>query len=73
MMTSKQPHIIFIITDQQRYDTIAGLGYPFMETPTLTGLSRRVRTLHNAMLLGPHAFLLGQVFLQATMRTLQVS
>ena len=37
-MTSKQPHIIFIITDQQRYDTIAGLGFPYMETPHLDRL-----------------------------------
>ncbi|MEY3419634.1 MAG: hypothetical protein RJA46_1405 [Pseudomonadota bacterium] len=38
LMTTKQPHIIFIITDQQRYDTIAGLGYPHMETPNLDRL-----------------------------------
>jgi len=30
-----RPNIIFIITDQQRYDTIAALGYPHMETPHL--------------------------------------
>lgn len=35
-----RPHIIFIITDQQRYDTIAELGYPFMETPHLDRLVR---------------------------------
>ena len=46
---------------------------PLWRPPTLTGLSKRVHTLRNAMLLGPHAFLLGQVFLRATMRTLQVS
>lgn len=32
------PHIVFVITDQQRYDTIAALGYPFMRTPTLDRL-----------------------------------
>lgn len=37
-MNSKQPHIIFIITDQQRYDTIAGLGYAHMDTPHLDRL-----------------------------------
>ena len=35
-----QPNIVFIITDQQRYDTIAALGYPHMETPHLDRLVR---------------------------------
>lgn len=30
-----QPNIIFIITDQQRYDTIAALGYDHVDTPNL--------------------------------------
>ncbi|MGK0238788.1 MAG: arylsulfatase [Candidatus Pelagisphaera sp.] len=29
----KRPNIILIITDQQRYDTIAALGYPHLNTP----------------------------------------
>ena len=33
-----QPNIIFIITDQQRYDTIAELGFPYMDTPNLDRL-----------------------------------
>ena len=35
-----QPNVIFIITDQQRFDTIAALGYPYMETPNLDRLVR---------------------------------
>jgi arylsulfatase A-like enzyme len=35
---SDRPNIIFIITDQQRYDTIAALGYPHVETPHLDRL-----------------------------------
>ena len=35
-----RPNIIFIITDQQRYDTIAGLGYEYMDTPNLDRLVR---------------------------------
>ena len=35
-----RPNIIFIITDQQRYDTIAGLGYDHMDTPNLDRLVR---------------------------------
>ena len=34
-----QPNIIFIITDQQRYDTIAELGFPYMDTPNLERLA----------------------------------
>ncbi|QDV63161.1 sulfatase family protein [Crateriforma conspicua] len=35
-----RPNIIFIITDQQRYDTIAELGFPHMDTPNLDRLVR---------------------------------
>ena len=37
-MSDARPNIIFIITDQQRYDTIAALGYPHMDTPNLDRL-----------------------------------
>ena len=33
-----QPNIILIETDQQRYDTIAALGFPYMGTPNLDRL-----------------------------------
>ncbi len=34
----ERPNIILIITDQQRYDTIRALGYPYMNTPNLDRL-----------------------------------
>ena len=34
----ERPNIIFIITDQQRYDTIAALGFPYVDTPNLDRL-----------------------------------
>ncbi|MCC6617303.1 MAG: sulfatase-like hydrolase/transferase [Anaerolineae bacterium] len=34
-MPTQKPNVIFITTDQQRYDTIAANGYPHMITPTL--------------------------------------
>lgn len=37
---SKQPNILFITTDQQRYDTINALGYDFMKTPHLDRLAK---------------------------------
>ena len=37
-MPSKQPNILFIMTDQQRADTIATLGNPVITTPALDSL-----------------------------------
>lgn len=34
-----QPNILLITTDQQRYDTIAAAGYPYMITPNLDALA----------------------------------
>jgi len=38
-MPQERPNILQFITDQQRYDTIAGLGYRWMQTPTLDRLA----------------------------------
>lgn len=38
---SKRPNIVFIITDQQRFDTIAALGFDHMITPNLDRLAGR--------------------------------
>lgn len=35
----KRPNILLITTDQQRYDTIAAMGYDFMVTPNLDRLA----------------------------------
>jgi len=37
-MSDSRPNIIFIITDQQRYDTIRALGFDYMDTPHLDRL-----------------------------------
>ncbi|GAB4170957.1 MAG: sulfatase-like hydrolase/transferase [Terrimicrobiaceae bacterium] len=34
------PNVVFIITDQQRWDTVAALGFPWMITPNLDRLVR---------------------------------
>ena len=39
-MSNKPPHIILIMTDQQRADTIGALGAPWMKTPVLDRLAR---------------------------------
>ena len=38
MKPEQLPNIIFIITDQQRFDTIRALGFPYMDTPNLDKL-----------------------------------
>lgn len=38
MSQDPRPNIILIITDQQRFDTIRALGFPYMETPNLDRL-----------------------------------
>jgi arylsulfatase len=40
-MSSTRPDILFIMTDQQRFDTIAALGNPHIYTPNLDRLVRR--------------------------------
>jgi arylsulfatase A-like enzyme len=37
-VTDSRPHIILIITDQQRFDTIRALGFPYLDTPNLDRL-----------------------------------
>lgn len=50
---SDQPNIIFIITDQQRYDTIAELGFPYMETPVQDHLVREGVSFDNCFINAP--------------------
>lgn len=38
--SGNRPDIIFIITDQQRYETIGALGFPHVDTPVLDRLVR---------------------------------
>ncbi len=47
---SRRPNIIFIITDQQRFDTIAALGFPYMETPNIDRLVNEGITFTNCFI-----------------------
>src|SRR5437762_4476783 len=47
-MSSTRPDILFIMTDQQRFDTIAALGNSHIYTPNLDRLVRRGITFSNA-------------------------
>ncbi len=52
-MPDTRPNIIFIITDQQRFDTIRELGFDYMETPHLDRLVREGTTFTNAHISAP--------------------
>ena len=49
----KRKHIFLIITDQQRYDTIAALGFPYMHTPHLDRLVREGTSFDNCFITAP--------------------
>jgi arylsulfatase len=49
----KRKHIFLIITDQQRYDTIAALGFPWMHTPNLDRLVREGTSFENCFITAP--------------------
>ncbi|MCB0159629.1 MAG: sulfatase-like hydrolase/transferase, partial [Caldilineaceae bacterium] len=48
-----RPHIVFIITDQQRFDTIRALGFPHMDTPNLDRLVNEGVTFTNCHITAP--------------------
>jgi arylsulfatase A-like enzyme len=48
-----RPHIIFIMTDQQRFDTIRALGYDYVDTPNLDRLVNEGVTFTNCHITAP--------------------
>ena len=50
---TKRPNIVFIITDQQRYDTIAAMGFDHMITPNLDKLVKRGTAFENMCITAP--------------------
>jgi arylsulfatase len=48
-----QPNIILIITDQQRFDTIQALGFPYMDTPNLDRLVNEGVSFDNCFITAP--------------------
>lgn len=50
---NEKPDIVLIITDQQRYDTIAALGASHMDTPNLDRLVERGVTFSNCHVTAP--------------------
>ena len=52
-LSEPRPHIIMIVTDQQRFDTIAALGFPHVHTPNLDRLVRQGGSLMNCHVTAP--------------------
>lgn len=48
-----RPNILWICTDQQRYDTLGCTGNPYVETPNLDGLAREGVCFHHAYCQSP--------------------
>jgi len=52
-MPDDRPNIILMITDQQRFDTIRGLGFPYMDTPNLDRLIAEGTRFTNCFITAP--------------------
>jgi len=52
-LMADRPNIILIMTDQQRYDSIAALGFPYANTPNLDALVEKGVTLTNCHITAP--------------------
>ena len=53
MATNNQPNILFILTDQQRQDSLAAYGNDWIETPNLNALAERSFVFENAYVSQP--------------------
>ncbi len=52
-MADQRPNIIFIITDQQRFDTIRALGFDYVDTPHIDRLVREGVSFTNCHITAP--------------------
>ncbi|MFH1569718.1 MAG: sulfatase-like hydrolase/transferase, partial [Gemmatimonadota bacterium] len=49
---ARRPNILFLFTDDQRFDTLRALNNPDIHTPTLDGLVRRGTAFLNGYIMG---------------------
>lgn len=68
MPAGRRPNILFILTDDQREDTIAALGNPHIRTPNLDALAGRGVVFTNAYCMGGFS---GAVCMPSRMMTLR--
>ena len=50
---ARHPNVLFLLSDDQRPDTIGGLGNPHIDTPTLDALARRGVAMTRAVCANP--------------------
>jgi arylsulfatase A-like enzyme len=48
----RRPNIVLLLTDDQRYDTVAALGHPIVQTPNMDSLVRGGTTFTNTSIMG---------------------
>ncbi len=51
--TDERPNIIFILTDDQRYDLLGCTGHPLIKTPNIDNLAKEGVLFHNAHVSSP--------------------
>ncbi len=49
---SQRPNILFILTDDQRYDALGVMGNPYIETPNIDSLAAKGIVFNNAYIMG---------------------
>ncbi len=52
-MADRKPNIVFMFSDQQRYDTMAAYGADYMQVPHLNQLSEESFIFQNAYVAQP--------------------
>lgn len=50
--TPERPNILFVVTDDQRYDALGIMGNPYIDTPNLDELARQGTLFENAYIMG---------------------
>jgi arylsulfatase A-like enzyme len=52
-MHDRRPNVLFVITDQQRFDHVGFMGNDVVRTPTLDGIAARGTVLERAFVANP--------------------
>jgi arylsulfatase A-like enzyme len=52
---SERPNLLFLFTDDQRFDTIRALGNPHIQTPHMDSLVRSGTSFNRAYIMGSHS------------------
>ena len=53
LRAAERPNIVFIITDDQRWDCLSAAGHPFLKTPNIDRIAREGAYVENAFVTLP--------------------